>query len=67
MLTLPVNLLIADQAGVDRYLARIADPNADEFDFGGLDVLEKVAAAQQWWMRLLRSRGHSGAPSCKAW
>jgi CHAT domain-containing protein/tetratricopeptide (TPR) repeat protein len=39
MLTLPVNLLIADQAGVDRYLARTADPNADEFDFRGIEWL----------------------------
>lgn len=39
MLRLPVNLLIADQAGVDAYLARTADPNADEFDFRGIDWL----------------------------
>jgi len=39
MLQLPPNLLIADQAGVDRYLARTADPKADEFDFRGIDWL----------------------------
>lgn len=39
MLQLPPNLLIADQAGVDRYLARIAAPNADEFDFRGIEWL----------------------------
>jgi CHAT domain-containing protein len=39
MLQLPANLLIADQAGVDRYLARTADPNADEFDFRGIEWL----------------------------
>lgn len=39
MLRLPVNLLIADQAGVDRYLARVADPDADEFDFRGIEWL----------------------------
>lgn len=36
MLQLPPNLLITDQAGVDRYLARTADPRADEFDFRGI-------------------------------
>lgn len=36
MLQLPPNLLIADQAGVDSYLARAADPKADEFDFRGI-------------------------------
>jgi len=44
MLTLPVNLLIADQAGVDRYLARAADPNADEFDFRGIEWLGRQHA-----------------------
>jgi CHAT domain-containing protein len=39
MLQLPPNLLIADQAGVDAYLARTADPRADEFDFRGIDWL----------------------------
>ncbi|MBW8753115.1 MAG: CHAT domain-containing protein [Sphingomonadales bacterium] len=36
MLQLPPGLLIADQAGVDRYLARTADAKADEFDFRGI-------------------------------
>lgn len=39
MLRLPANLLIASQAGVDAYLARIADPDADQFDFRGIDWL----------------------------
>jgi CHAT domain-containing protein len=39
MLQLPPNLLIAEQAGVDGYLARTADPNADEFDFRGIEWL----------------------------
>ncbi|MET1109886.1 MAG: CHAT domain-containing protein, partial [Allosphingosinicella sp.] len=39
MLQLPPNLLIADQAGVDRYLARTADPKVDEFDFRGIEWL----------------------------
>ena len=36
MLQLPLNLLITDQAGVDAYKARIAQPGADEFDFTGI-------------------------------
>lgn len=36
MLQLPVNLLIAEQAGVDAYEARIAQPSGDEFDFRGI-------------------------------
>jgi CHAT domain-containing protein len=36
MLQLPPNLLIADQAGVDQYLARTTDPKADEFDLRGI-------------------------------
>ncbi|UZW57587.1 CHAT domain-containing protein [Sphingobium sp. JS3065] len=38
MLQLPVNLLIAGQAGVDAYEARIAK-GGDEFDFRGIDWL----------------------------
>ncbi|HEY0958865.1 MAG TPA: CHAT domain-containing protein [Novosphingobium sp.] len=44
MLKLPVNLLIADQAGVDAYLARTASPNADEFDFRGIEWLGRRQA-----------------------
>ncbi|MBB5685448.1 CHAT domain-containing protein [Sphingobium boeckii] len=36
LLQLPVNLLPTEQAGVDAYLARIADPDADQFDFTGI-------------------------------
>ena len=43
MLRLPINLLIADQAGVDTYLQRIAKPNADEFDMTGIDWLGRKA------------------------
>jgi CHAT domain-containing protein len=35
MLTLPINLLVTDHASVERYQARLAKPNADEFDFTG--------------------------------
>jgi CHAT domain-containing protein len=44
MLQLPPNLLITDQAGVDRYLARAADPRADEFDFRGIAWLGRSHA-----------------------
>lgn len=44
MLQLPVNLLIADQAGVDGYLARVKQPNADEFDFRGIEWLGRRQA-----------------------
>jgi CHAT domain-containing protein len=44
MLQLPPNLLIADQAGVDRYVARTASPNADEFDFRGIEWLGRNRA-----------------------
>lgn len=36
MLSLPVNLLIAQQQGVDAYLARAAKADADPFDFRGI-------------------------------
>ena len=36
MLQLPPNLLITDQAGLDTYLARTADPDADPFDYRGI-------------------------------
>lgn len=36
MLQLPVNLLIAEQSGLDAYLARSQQPGADEFDFRGI-------------------------------
>ena len=39
MLTLPPYLLPASQAGVDAYAARGAKPNADPFDFTGVDWL----------------------------
>ncbi|APL95149.1 CHAT domain-containing protein [Sphingobium indicum] len=38
MLQLPVNLLVAGQAGVDAYEARVAQ-GGDEFDFRGIDWL----------------------------
>ena len=44
MLQLPVNLLIARQDGVDAYLARIANPKADEFDFRGIAWLGRNRA-----------------------
>lgn len=39
MLKLPVNLLIAEQAGVDAYQARLNQPDNDEFDFRGIEWL----------------------------
>lgn len=39
MLELPPNLLVADQKGVDDYLARLDRPGGDEFDFRGIDWL----------------------------
>jgi CHAT domain-containing protein len=36
MLRLPANLLIVEQAGVDRYLARAASPTGDPFDMTGI-------------------------------
>ncbi|MEO5706162.1 MAG: CHAT domain-containing tetratricopeptide repeat protein [Alteraurantiacibacter sp.] len=35
LLRLPANLLVMDQASVQRYLARIEDPAADPYDFRG--------------------------------
>lgn len=35
LLSLPANLLVMDDASVDRYLARIEDPQADPYDFRG--------------------------------
>jgi CHAT domain-containing protein len=48
MLRLPINLLIADQAGLDAYTKRIAKPDADEFDLTGIQWLgrrEEVSTA----------------------
>ncbi|ODU21028.1 MAG: CHAT domain-containing protein [Sphingomonas sp. SCN 67-18] len=39
LLRLPINLLVADQAGVDRYAERMAAPKADAFDFTGVKWL----------------------------
>lgn len=36
MLRLPPNLLVMDQAGIDAYRARAADPDNDGFDFRGV-------------------------------
>ena len=44
MLKLPVNLLVAEQAGVDAYLRRIDNPNGDEFDFTGIAWLGRGRA-----------------------
>ncbi len=43
MLRLPANLLITDQAGVDRYRARVADPKGDAFDLTGIAWLGRSA------------------------
>ena len=39
LLRLPINLLVADQAGVDRYAERMKAPKADAFDFTGVQWL----------------------------
>lgn len=39
MLQLPVNLLVAEQAGVDAYLQRTAKAGADKFDMRGVEWL----------------------------
>ena len=44
MLQLPVNLLVADQASVDTYLARAAKAGGDEFDFRGVQWLGRETA-----------------------
>ena len=44
MLQLPVNLLITEQTGVDAYLARSKQPEADEFDFRGIAWLGRSTA-----------------------
>lgn len=36
MLKLPANLLVTEKAGLDAYLARTANPQADAFDFRGI-------------------------------
>jgi CHAT domain-containing protein len=43
MLRLPANLLITDQAGVDAYRARIADPKGNAFDLTGIAWLGRSA------------------------
>ncbi len=43
LLQLPINLLIADQAGVDAYHQRVA-AGGDEFDFRGIDWLGRNTA-----------------------
>lgn len=42
MLRLPANLLITEQAGVDRYLKQADDPKGDAFDFRGIAWLGKA-------------------------
>lgn len=44
MLKLPPNLLIADGASVDAYLARTRDPEADQFDFRNIAWLGRERA-----------------------
>ncbi|MEQ1547411.1 MAG: CHAT domain-containing tetratricopeptide repeat protein [Chakrabartia sp.] len=44
MLRLPINLLVAEQAGADAYAAKIKDPNFDEFDFRGVKWLGRDTA-----------------------
>lgn len=44
MLKLPINLLVTDQASVDRYAARSAAPDADQFDFTGTAWLGRTTS-----------------------
>lgn len=44
MLRLPLNLLIADQAGVDAYARRLKQAGADEFNFTGIEWLGRGRA-----------------------
>jgi CHAT domain-containing protein len=44
LLRLPVNLLVTDQASVDRYMARTKAPDADQFDFRGTAWLGRGTA-----------------------
>lgn len=44
MLRLPINLLVTAQRGVDAYEARVAAPDADQFDFRGVDWLGRGRA-----------------------
>lgn len=44
MLQLPVNLLIAEQAGVDAYFARNKGAGTEEFDFRGISWLGRTTA-----------------------
>ncbi len=37
MLRLPLSLLVTDQSSVDEYQKRLVDPNADEFNFTGVN------------------------------
>jgi CHAT domain-containing protein len=65
MQQLPITLLVTEQSGVDRYLARIADKSKDEFDMTGVawlgatdDVSTAVAARA---FRDIRQTGASRA------
>jgi len=44
LLKLPINLLVTDQASVDAYAARTADPAADQFNFTGVAWLGRGRA-----------------------
>ncbi len=39
MLRLPLNLMVTDDASVNRYQARLEDPEADDYDFTGVNWL----------------------------
>jgi len=44
LLKLPPNLLVIDQASVDRYTSRVAEPASDQFDFTGVQWLGRDRA-----------------------
>ena len=65
MLRLPAKVFITDQAGVDAYLAKARDPNADPFDFTGIEWLGKrvpvTIAVSPRGFRDVRGAGRSRA------
>lgn len=64
MLRLPINLLVASQPGIDAYLARIAEPDADQFDFRGIDwVGRKHAVSTAVSARAFRDARNTPASS----
>jgi len=64
MLRLPVNLLVTDQASVDRYAARTAKADADQFDFRGTAWLGRTTSVSTA-VSARAFRDARGAPASK--